>query len=80
MLARIVKWGNGRGIRLSKTLLSNANMSDNDQVQVVAETGRIIIEKTTKQHKSLQERMKGYEGKYDIDLADWNEPVGKEVW
>lgn len=80
MLARIVKWGNGRGIRLSKTLLGNANMSDNDQVQVIAETGRIIIEKTTKQHKTLQERMKGYEGKYDIDLADWNEPAGKEVW
>jgi len=80
MLTKIVKWGNGRGIRLSKTLLSSAEMSDNDQVQVVVESGRIVIEKTTLRHKTLQERMKGFKGTYDIELADWNEPVGKEVW
>lgn len=80
MLTTISKWGNGRGIRLSKTLLSSANLSDNDQVKVIVEKGRIIIEKTAKRHMTLEERMKGYEGKYEDELVDWNKPVGKEVW
>jgi antitoxin MazE len=80
MLTTIAKWGNGRGIRLSKTLLSSANMSDNDCVKVVVEEGRIIIEKTAKRHMTLEERMKGYDGKYEIEIVDWNKPVGKEVW
>ncbi|HAL74287.1 MAG TPA: AbrB family transcriptional regulator [Clostridiales bacterium] len=80
MLTRIAKWGNGRGIRLSKSLLSSANLSDNDQVKVIVEKGRIIIEKTAKRHMTLEERMKGYEGKYEDELVDWNNPVGKEVW
>jgi antitoxin MazE len=80
MITRITKWGNGRGIRLSKTLLSNVDMSDYDQVNVIAEQGRIIIEKATIKHLSLQDRMRGYKGKYDVELADWDSPIGKEVW
>jgi antitoxin MazE len=80
MLTKIAKWGNGRGIRLSKTLLSSANLSDNDQVTVVVEKGQIIIEKTGKRHMTLEERMKGFKGKYEDEGVDWNKPVGKEVW
>jgi hypothetical protein len=29
---------------------------------------------------TLEERMKGYDGKYEIEIVDWNKPVGKEVW
>jgi hypothetical protein len=29
---------------------------------------------------TLEERMKGFKGKYEDEGVDWNKPVGKEVW
>ena len=80
MLTAIAKWVICRGTCLSKTLLSSANLADNDQVKVTIEKGRIIIEKTAKRHMTLEERLKGYEGKYEDELVVWNNPVGKEAW
>lgn len=42
MKARIVRVGNSRGIRLPKLLLDHAGLPD--EVELVAEPGRIVIE------------------------------------
>jgi antitoxin MazE len=46
MKARIVRIGNLRGIRLPKTLLQKAQLED--EVELQAEPGRILISKTAK--------------------------------
>lgn len=80
MIAQIAKWGNSQGIRLSKQLLEEAGMKMNDEVILVAEAGRIIIEKSCR-HKTLEERAEQYGGKLGpYEEFDWGEPVGREVW
>ncbi|MDH5666763.1 MAG: AbrB/MazE/SpoVT family DNA-binding domain-containing protein [Nitrospira sp.] len=46
MKAHIVKIGNSKGIRLPKTLLQEAQLED--EVELQAEPGRILISKATK--------------------------------
>ena len=46
MKAHIVRIGNSRGIRLPKTLLQEAQLKD--EVELQAEPGRILISKTAK--------------------------------
>jgi antitoxin MazE len=46
MKAYIVRIGNSRGIRLPKTLLQEAQLDD--EVELQAEPGRILISKTAK--------------------------------
>jgi len=46
MKAHIVRIGNSRGIRLPKTLLQEAQLED--EVELQAEPGRILISKTDK--------------------------------
>ena len=76
----IVKWGNSRGIRLSRQLLDSVNLSDNDTVEVVAENNRIIITKaSTRKHKTLKERLAGYSGDYQFEEWDTGIAVGSEI-
>lgn len=46
MKARIVRVGNSRGIRLPKLLLDQAGLPE--EVELVAEPGRIVIEAATR--------------------------------
>jgi antitoxin MazE len=46
MKAQIVRIGNSRGIRLPKTLLQEAQLED--EVELQAEPGRILISKSAK--------------------------------
>lgn len=46
MKAHIVRIGNSRGIRLPKTLLQESQLED--EVELQAEPGRILISKTAK--------------------------------
>ena len=57
----IVKWGNSQGIRLPKHLLESANISENDIVDVTAETDIIVIRKAVpkKKRRTLKERLEG---------------------
>jgi antitoxin MazE len=75
----IVRWGNSQGIRLPKSLLDSINLSDNDTVDVVAENDRIIIKKAVnRKHRTIKERLAGFEGEYVGEEWDTGVPVGKE--
>ena len=82
METRIQKWGNSQGLRLSKTLLSDAGMDVGDSVDVAVHKGgfvvtpvrrvrggqdlRVLVRRIPKGHKRAQ--------------FDWGAPVGREVW
>ena len=80
METTIVKWGNSRGVRLPKHLLDSVNLSDNDTVEVTAEDNKIVIKKTEKTYKTIQERFADFDGEYEPIAIDWGKPVGKEIW
>lgn len=82
MQTTIVKWGNSQGIRLPKPLLESANLSDNDTVEVIAKNNSLIIKKLEpkRAHKTLKERLAGFNGEYSFEEWDTGRPVGKEVW
>ena len=81
MQAAIQKWGNSQGIRIPKSILDISAMQTDDVVDITAEKNRIIIKKAVaKRHKTLEERLNGFQGEYAFSEPDWGEPVGKEVW
>jgi len=82
MTTTIVKWGNSRGVRLPKYLLDSVKLTDNDTVEVVTENDNIVIKKTAEKrpHKTLKERLEGFDGEYVFEEWDTGKPVGREVW
>lgn len=63
MKAHIVGIGNSRGVRLPKTLLQEAQLDD--EVDLQAEPGRILISKTAKPRAGWAEaakRMRAHDG------------------
>ena len=80
MQSTIQKWGNSQAIRLPKAILEIVQMGENDPVQIFAEQDRIIIKKSNEmRHKTLKERLQGFEGEYVFEEWDTGHPVGKEV-
>ena len=51
MTTKIQKWGNSQGIRLPKYLLESIDWKDNEQINIKAEKGKIILEKTIKEER-----------------------------
>jgi antitoxin MazE len=81
MKATIQKWGNSQAIRLPKTILETAQLGENEPVQIFAERDKIIIRKAAAmKHRTLAERLAGFEGDYTGQEWDTGAPVGKEVW
>ncbi|GMA08023.1 hypothetical protein GCM10025886_11740 [Tetragenococcus halophilus subsp. flandriensis] len=61
---KIKKWGDTQGIVLSKEILSNANLKDQENINIAVETQnngkkRIVIEGVTKDKKELLEELVG---------------------
>lgn len=80
MVAQVKKWGNSHGIRLSKELLSLADIKTDDILEVEIIDGTIVLRKEQR-HKTLEERAIAYGGK----LGPYSErfdvkPVGCERW
>ena len=72
----IQKWGNSNAVRLPKSVLRMANISENDEVSITARENEIVIQKVRK-HKTFSERMEGYEGEYVLEELD-SSSVGEE--
>ena len=78
MLAKIQKWGNSQGIRIPKSILSSAKFNENEDVEIIALDGKIIIEHVQR-HRTLKERFEDYDGDYECSEWDTGSPTGQEV-
>jgi antitoxin MazE len=82
MLAKIQKWGNSQGLRITKTLLSDAQINVGDDVNVSVKDGALII--TPAQRNRRKYNLKDLVAKipkgYKTKETDWGKPAGKEVW
>lgn len=82
MLARIQKWGNSQGLRLTKNLLADAQLGVGDEVDITVKDGSMIVTPTKRIHgkHSLKDLVARIPENYQAGEMDWGEPVGKEVW
>lgn len=80
MKAHIVRIGNSRGIRLPKTLLQEAQLED--EVELQAEPGRILISKTAKPRAGWAEAARRMRERGEERLIDPPTPTrfDKEEW
>jgi antitoxin MazE len=80
MQAQVKKWGNSQGIRISKEILQEANISLDEVLDVEVSDGRITLVKPFR-HRTLEERAAEFGGKLSLDGEfDFGEPVGREIW
>ena len=82
MITKVQKWGNSQGLRLSKQLLLEADISVGDSVDVDVREGLIVVApvRRVRGKSNLQELVKRIPKGYAPEELDWGGPVGKEVW
>jgi len=61
MEAVIQKWGNSKAVRIPKAALSTAGFKEKDKVEIVVKEGAIVLKKSGFVHRTLKERLSGYE-------------------
>lgn len=82
MLAKIQKWGNSQGLRLTKNLLADAQVEVGDEVDIRVKDGIIVIKpaRRIRGRHSLEDLVASIPENYQTGEVDWGEPVGGEVW
>ena len=82
MLAKIQKWGNSQGLRLSKNLLEDAQLNVGDEVDVSVKGGIVMLKpaKRIRGRYNIKDLVARIPKDYESDEVDWGEPVGKEIW
>lgn len=82
MVTKVQKWGNSQGLRLSKQLLDDAQISVGDEVDVAVRDGVIVVApaKHPRGKYSLQQLVKRIPKDYRGKELEWGRPAGKEVW
>ena len=84
----IRRWGNSQGIRLSKEILAQMDLQENDTVGINIYDGKMTVEKVNKpKYLNLAERLEAFykrpideiyvESTQEVDVGD---PQGNEIW
>ena len=81
MEAKIQKWGNSVGIRISSSILKSLNIKTNDILNnIEQEEDKIVIRIPKKKKISLEERFNNYHGENLSKDFSWDDPMGEEIW
>lgn len=82
MLGKIQKWGNSQGLRISKNLLSDAQLNVGDEVDISVKEGVMIVApaKRIRGRHNLKDLAARIPKNYQSSEVDWGGKVGKEVW
>jgi len=82
MVTKVQKWGNSQGLRISRRLLEDVQISVGEEVDVVVRDGTIVVApvKRVRGRYSLRRLVARIPKEYRVKELDWGKPVGKEVW
>ena len=82
MITKIQKWGNSQGLRLSKALLSDADIHVGDAVDVAVREGAVIVTpvRRVRGGHDLYALIRRIPKGYKFGELDWGSPVGREAW
>lgn len=76
----IKHWGNNLGVRLPQAVAREAHLHADQQVRIVVENGRVVIEPLTPHELSLEERLQRFDPERHGGEAMATAPVGSERW
>lgn len=81
VIARIQKWGNSQGVRLSRQLLRDAGLSVGDAVDISLDDGSLVITpvRRVRGRLALEDLVAEIPEGYRPGEVEWP-PVGREVW
>lgn len=88
MTTTIQEWNNDKAIKIPDYILKSVAWKNNENLEIKAENGKIIIEKVevkeTKK-KNIKELFENFEAsedfcEYEPIEINWGKPVGKEIW
>jgi antitoxin MazE len=80
MQTKITKWGNSLALRIPKSFALNANLRQNELVDLSIEKEKIIITPLHEKEYSLKELLDKVTESNLHGEFDSGEPVGKEIW
>ena len=82
MITRVQKWGNSQGLRLSKELLSDADIGIGDPVDVTVHDGALVVTPVRRVRGAidLEQLVASIPRGYMPGELDWGHPAGQEVW
>ena len=81
MTTSIQKWGNSQGVRIPKVLLDTVNWSENEQIIILVQDNKLVIEKANKKNrKNIKELFEDFKEDYEPVEIDWGAPEGEEIW
>ena len=80
MQTKITKWGNSLALRIPKSFALNANLKQNEVVDLSIEKEKIIITPIYEKEYSLKELLDKVTESNLHGEFDTGEPVGKEIW
>lgn len=82
MITKVQKWGNSQGVRLSKELLSNAEINVGDAVDVTVRDGALVVtpRRRVRGGHDLRKLVRRIPKDYKPAELDWGYPLGREVW
>jgi antitoxin MazE len=82
MHTKIQKWGNSQGLRLPKSLLTDAQLRVGDEVDISVKDGIMIVTpaKKIRGKHSLKDLIARIPESYQAGEVGWGDPVGREDW
>lgn len=81
MTATIRRWGNSAAVRIPRHILSQANLEEGTDVEILLTKEGEITLRAVRKRKSIQELFAGYDGEFfQAGEIDWGKPQGEEVW
>lgn len=82
MNAKIQRWGNSQGLRLSKAILAQADFEVGDEVIIVVEDGTIVVRpaRSVRGKLDLRALVEAIPKDYAPEEVDWGEPLSREAW
>ena len=80
MKTKIKKWGNSLALRIPKSFALNANLRQDELVDISIDKERIIITPIGEKEYSLDELLAGVSEDNLHGEFDTGAPVGKEIW
>jgi antitoxin MazE len=78
METALQKWGNSLGVRIPGGMARALQLKDGDAVELISETGRIIIQPTRKE--SLRAKLKRVSSENLHSAFEVGAAKGKEAW
>ena len=82
MITKIQKWGNSQGLRLSKTLLADADIKVGDSVDVTMHEGALVVTpvRRVRGGHDLRALVRRIPKDHTSQELDWGARFGREAW